>query len=150
MKKIICALLLCCTLLSFAGCAMISYEDTNGDEDFTLQTLTEEDILDGGNSSEMLSSHVTVNNKSTYKAKSLSGVKVLYEKKLREETITFSLSSTVSKGNARLVLASEDAILHEFDLNKADQSFTLENFTGRVFLRLAGESAEYSVSFSVS
>ena len=150
MKNFICALLLCSTLLSFAGCTMVSYEDTNGDEDFTLQTLTEQDILDGGSSSEFLSSNVTVNGKITYKAKKLSGVKVLYEKKLKGETFEISLSSTVSKGNARLVLASEDEILHEFALNEANQSFTLENFSGRVYLRLAGESAEYSVSFAVS
>ena len=44
MKKFITILLASILILSLAGCKFVTYEDTNGDEDFSLQTLTEADI----------------------------------------------------------------------------------------------------------
>ncbi len=47
-------------------------------------------------------------------------------------------------------LSYEDTIVHDFALNEENQQFTLENVTGKVSLKLAGESAGYTVSYTIS
>lgn len=148
MKKLLCAFLALALVLSLAGCA--SYEDTNGADDFTLQTLTEADILNGANTTKVMASTVTVNSKTTCKAKTFSGVEALYEAELAGEPLDLLVSSEVTKGNARLVLVVNDEIVHDFALNEENQHFTLENVTGEVALKIAGEDAGYVISFTVN
>ena len=147
MKQTLCAMLALVILLSLPGCTPTSYADTNGEEDFSLQTLTERDLIQGTNTSKMMSSTVTMGDKTTCKAQTLSGVEVLYEKRLKGETLDLVVSCQITKGNARLVLVLDDEIIHDFTLNKDSQHFTMENVTGKVYLKLAGESAGYTVSF---
>lgn len=147
MKKLICTLLAVFILLSFTGCVMSSFEDTNGEADYSLQTITEENILQGMNTSEIMSSSVTVNNKTVCKAQTMSGVVNLFEKRMVNETLDIVVSCQITKGNAQLVLVIDGEIIHNFALNEENQHFTLENVTGKVCLKLAGESAGYSVTY---
>ncbi len=149
MKRIICFALLILIVLSLASCTAVSYEDTNGEDDFSLQTITDKDIVDGINTTKILSSTSTGNNKTTSKAKTMSGVVELYEGKLKNESFKIVVSNEISKGNARLVLVFNDEIVHDFDLNSKDQSFVLNNATGKVYLKIAGESTGYSVTHTV-
>jgi len=145
MKKYICILAIICLLLSLTGCVMTSYEDTNGEADYSLQTITEENILQGMGSSSIMSSQMTVNNKTVFKAQTMSGVMELVEKRLAGQPLDLIVSCQINKGNARLVLVIDGQIVHDFALQEANQRFTLENVTGKVCLKLAGESAGYSV-----
>lgn len=146
MKKLLCVVLAVILLLSCAGCVNLSYEDTNGEDNYALQTLTDADILRGASSSTVLSSKVTVNDKTECKAKTMSGVVTLLEKKLNNEPLHITVSCKISKGNARLVLVLDDKIIHDFALNTENQTFTLSNVTGKVRLKIAGESAGYEVT----
>ena len=143
MKKILSALLAFALLCSLSGCALLSYEDTNGDDDFTLQTLTDEDLIEGTNGlSSLMSSRTVLKNTITYKCQNLSGIYTVCTKEPKNGTLELTVSCTVKKGNARLVLTSDSEILHDFEVNAADQHLVLDNLKGEVYLRFAGESAE--------
>lgn len=149
MKRLICFTLLVLTLLSLASCSVTTYEDTNGEDDFSLQTITDEDIIKGVNTSQFFTSTSSSDGTTTCKAKTMSGVVELYEGKRENEGIKIDVSSEITKGNARLVLVFNDEIVHDFDLNGKDQSFVMENVTGKFSLRIAGESTGYSVTYTV-
>ena len=138
-------------LAVLSGCGG-GIEDTNGETDFTLQTITDADIIEGMNTMSFMSSQssVTVNGVSKNKISvgTMSGVMELYEGRLNNESLTVVLSGSVTKGNARIVVVLENEIVHDFELNAADQSFTLENASGRVYIKIAGESAGFSVEYT--
>ena len=148
MKRFLSALLAVVIVLSLSGC-MISYEDTNGDADFSLQTITEQDIIQKTICSKVMSSTVTADNRTVCKAKTMSGVEALFEKRMKNESLDIVVSCQITKGNARLVLTLDDKIVHDFALNEENQRFTLDNVTGRISLKLAGESTGYAVSYEL-
>lgn len=153
-NNLICAILVFALMLSLGGCMSAGgIEDTNGEEDLSLQTITDKDIIEGMGSTRFMSSssNSTVNgvSKSVHKAKTMSGVLELYEDRLKNETLDITVSCEITKGNARLVLIVDGEIVHDFDLNGADQSLVLDNVSGNVSLKIAGESAGYAVSYTV-
>ena len=149
MKKLICALLAVFILLSFTGCGTRSYEDTNGEDDYSLQTITEADIIRGIGSSIFMSSTVRNNHVTVCTARTMSGVAKLFELDLNGEDLDLTVSCSITKGNARLVLVINDEIVHDFGLKGMNQNFTLENVTGAVSLRIAGESTGYSIKYEL-
>ena len=149
MKKFFGGLFLLLVLFSLVGCFPV-YEDTNGAEDYTLQSLTEADIISGGTYSKAMSSTITVNDKTVCKAKAMSGVETLFEQRLKNEAFEILVSCEILKGNARLVLVVDGEIVYDFALNESNQRFTLKNVSGDVSLRLAGESVGYSVTYEIS
>ena len=147
MKRLFCAFFALLLLLSLAGCMMKSYEDTNGEDNFSLQSLTDQDIIHGTNTSTVMTSSVTVHTRTTCKAKTITGVKELFMQKMQNETLDIVVSCQITQGNARLVLLVDDKIVHDFALHEENQHFTLENVTGKVRLKLAGERAGYVVTY---
>ena len=149
MRKFICSLFAACILFSCSGCSPTSYKDTNGDTDYTLQTITEENIRQGMNTSTIMSSAVTFNNKTVCKAKAMSGVLKLFDRRMEHEPLDIVVSCDITKGNARLVLLLDGEIIHDFSLHEENQHFSLESITGKVCLKLAGESAAYAIAFEL-
>ena len=147
MRRFLCTVLVVLLLLSFPGCMMISYEDTNGEDDFSLQTLTDQDIIGSSSCSKYMSSTTTMGNRTVCKVQTMSGVESLFQRRVENQRLDILVSCAVTKGNARLVLVVDDTIVHEFALNKDNQHLTLENVTGKVSLKLAGESTGYTVTF---
>lgn len=151
MKKFITILLVAVLVLSLAGCKFVTYEDTNGAEDFSLQTLTEADITSNANTcSQITSTKSVINNVTTCTAKEMSGVIKPYETKLRNQDFEIQVSSEVSKGNARLVLIVDNTIVHDFMLNEKEQTFSLKKYSGNIRLKLAGESAKYKITYTIN
>lgn len=60
-----------------------------------------------------------------------------------------NVSCSITKGNARLVLVINNEIVHDFGLKGMNQNFTLENVTGAVSLRIAGENTGYSIKYEL-
>ena len=149
MRKFICSLLALLVLFSFTGCSPTLYKDTNGNADLSLQTLTDADIIGKTGSSSFMSSTVRRSDGTVRKVRTMSGVEKLFELNMDNETLDLVVSCKITKGNARLVLVINDEIVHDFPLNGTSQRFTLENVTGSVSLRLAGESAGYSVQYQL-
>ena len=149
MKRVVCWILVAVCLCALTGCGIDGYPDTNGEEDFTLQVLTDEDILGTRGSVRVMSSTTTVGNKTVCKTKTMSGVTDLYEGYLRGGDFQITVSSEFTKGNARLVLVLDDAIIHDFALNGEEQTFVLPDANGRIYLRVAGESTGYRVEYRI-
>ncbi|MBR4962043.1 MAG: hypothetical protein IKY52_14195 [Clostridia bacterium] len=128
-------------------------EDTNGPDNYALQTITDADIircemgcLNLRESEGLLSDTIT------YSSHKFTGVTELY----RSDNIIFSTGvsvtvnhAAVEAGNFRIVLVHEDQIIHEFALNELSQTHILEDFKGTFSLVIAGESADFSLDFYV-
>lgn len=126
-------------------------EDTNGPDVYTLQTITDENIigLDLG-AMGLTEKNSLLSAWPVYSSKCFSGVQDLYHSNYFSSTLHITVRDPrVTAGNLRLVLVAEDEIVHEFPLNAGDQTYELRDFTGHVAIRLAGESAEFSLSFEI-
>ncbi len=126
-------------------------EDTNGADNYSLQTITDENIinLDIGalNYSE---STDNITNTTTYSSDKFTGVAEIYGSNYFGSTLEFRVNhAQVTQGNFKMVIVVDDEIVHEFELNELTQTYTLENVTGYVALRIAGESAEFMFDYNI-
>ncbi len=132
-------------LLCLCSCSQI--EDTNGEDNYQLQTISDERIISGkGSTVKVGSVSTTINNKGTYKVKKFSGVETIFSIDGSNNRITLTIISEIKSGNFKIVLVNEKQIVKVFDLN-CTQSVTIENATGRFDLKIAGESANFSIEY---
>lgn len=177
MKKILLAFVCLCTLLSLCSCASptndiydeiegtnAEIKDLNGEEDFSLATLTDEDICAEKTSYHCVAVRLSSSGSKSYVDKDylydvdtvkvsattpLSGVYILQSTFGKTDTVRFTVESTQTKGNLRIVLLDENSdIIHDFSVTEGS-SYTVNDATGKEFeIRAAGESAEFTVSVS--
>ena len=128
-------------------------EDTNGPDNFFLQVITDRNIIErdmgmvGGIKirSDLIGSGIT------FSSDGFTGVyEVLYDNYVLPSDFHLELTNlTVTGGNFRAVIVHDDKIVEELEFNSEDNLFIdylLEDVTGTVSLRLAGESAAFSFS----
>lgn len=126
-------------------------EDTNGPDIYKLQQINDSNII----KMDMGALNVTqaeelFNNLPTFKSKKFTGVYELYKTNLVGNRFDITLyNTTVNAGNFRVVLVYNDEIVHEFKLNELSETYTLENPKGTVALRIAGESADFKLSYDL-
>lgn len=144
MKRILCIISVLLVCAALTGCTDI--EDTNGADDFTLRTITDENIIKGMSSTAISSVKTTNGGLTSVKVGKLSGVQQLQRFGKGDYVIKVSLE--VTSGNLRLVLCSKTEIVHEFKVNEADQMFTVNGDIGELYLKVAGESAAYSLTYT--
>lgn len=130
----------------------VYYEDTNGDDNFALQTITDEDILKGKIEADGLSGNVNSSTgEENYLSNSFSGVCTLFSQESNGEDVEFTVEYiTVEKGNFKMAVVVNEKIIHEFNLGESNQSYTVENARGQVSLIVAGESAKCDFKFNVN
>lgn len=140
-------------VMLFLGNGVEHIEDTNGAEDFSITTITDEQILAincesvGMGKKSSIFSGDTV----TYYSNKFTGVYELYYTEVLASTgmsITVN-HAEVTAGNARIVVIMEGEIIHDFALNELTQTYLIENPKGRVSLRIVGESAAFELDYSV-
>ena len=127
-------------------------EDTNGDDVYILQKISDYDIIDMKPGALNVSqSDELFNNLPTFKSKKFTGVYEIYTSNiLSANRFDITLYNTVvNSGNFKIVLVYNNEIVHEFKLNELEQSFTLKNVKGTVSLRIAGESADFKLSYDL-
>ena len=149
MKRIFALLLTLALALSLTACGSVKIEDTNGPDNFALNTITDQNILNldlpsGGyrtKTSGLLSKTVT------HSGKDFSGVvEVLWTDMIAGDFVLDLMDFTVTGGNFRMVVVNEDKIIA--DIEPGTTQILLEGVKGRVALRIAGESAAYSFSMT--
>ena len=149
MKRIFALLLTLALALSLTACGSVKIEDTNGPDNFTLNTITDQNILTldlpsggyGTKTSGLLSKTVT------HSGKDFSGVvEVLWTDMIAGDFVLDLMDYTVTGGNFRMVVVNEDRIIA--DIEPGTTQILLEGVKGRVALRIAGESAAYSFSMT--
>lgn len=124
-------------------------EDTNGEDNFTLQTITDENIINRDIGAMGLNeSKDSISNTTTYSSNKFTGVEEIYGTNIVGNRFDITINhARVDKGNFKIVLLENDEIVHEFKLNELTQTFTLENPLGYVALRIAGESADFQFDY---
>ena len=167
-KSILLVLCCFCMVISFSGCALminkfkVETKDLNGEEDYSLAVLNENDICAEKNVCYCVLFGLNASGASSYTdeeylhdadhieataSSPLSGVSLLQATYGSEEAITFTVECTRTKGNVRIVLLDENSdIIHDFNVT-GESSYTVNNAKGKEFeIRVAGESAEFTVN----
>lgn len=126
-------------------------EDTNGAENYNLQTITDSNIINRDIGAMGLKiSNSTVTNTTSYSSEKFTGVEEIYGENIVANRIEFNINhASVTEGNFRIVLLVDDEIVHEFKLNELMQTYVLENPSGYVSLRIAGESANFMFDYYI-
>ena len=150
-----------CAML-FAGKMMVGdlehIEDTNGPDDYSLTAITNENIINmdlGALSpctidrNQVLKELTGISTGVRVYSDKFTGVyEVLYSNYVLPSDFVIDLTSfNVKEGNLRMVVVHDDEIVAEL---KPDTfvDYCLENVTGTVSLRIAGESASYEFYMS--
>ncbi len=140
-------LILC---LSLVACSHI--EDANGEADTALATLTDADLTaKAPSSSTNVSVRSEVNGQNTLKVKKFSGVDVLDSVRVKEGTasVTFTVSTALSAGNLYVYVYKDGKILGNLSICEGATLKIESPAAGEYELRIAGESAEFTVTYSV-
>lgn len=127
-------------------------EDTNGADNYALQEITDKNIidLDMGSLGGPNEKHDNITNTTTYYAKKFTGVSEIFGENLKANRFEIIVNfAQVDEGNFRMVLVENDEIVHEFTLNELTQSYVLEDVSGYVALRVAGESAKFQFDYHI-
>ena len=170
LRKALLILIYFCVILSLCSCSLliskfkVETKDLNGEDDFSLAVLTDEDICAEDNVCYCVVFGLNASGSKSYadedylhdgdivKASAttpLSGVSLLQLTYGTEETITFTVECDRTKGNVRIVLLDENLdIIHDFSVTEKS-SYTVNNAKGKEFeIRVAGESAEFTINVS--
>ena len=142
----------------------VEYADTNGPDNFALNTITREDILKSRNSSSSFMSSKKCWGSGT-KIRSgiyqeydytnvtcsygkIDGVCVLQATKITGNTLTLNINSIVESGNAEIVILIDGEYDCSVDVNQST-SITLRNIANKtVVVKLAAENAKLKVDVS--
>ncbi len=133
------------------GSNVKEYKDTNGENDFSLCKITDEDIIEGMDSSTL--NIVTFDEKQNeywYLGKYFNGSTSLDTGTPLTKNNTINIQKfSVTKGNARLLILADNTIVHDFIPNESNQELSLNNLQGDISLVIAGESTNFEVIFKV-
>ena len=127
-------------------------EDTNGAEDLSLQTITEENIIQldfGAVGGPNISRNSLWGDVVEFSAKKYTGVtEIFYDNFIGTSDFEVDLSSfEVTGGNFQMVVVCNGEIVATLEPGGM-VDYCLEDVTGYVSLRIAGESASYSFSMA--
>ena len=122
-------------------------EDTNGAEDVSLQTITESNIVNmdmGSLGGPNISRSTLTGSTVSFSAKKFTGVyEVLYDNFILPSDFVLDLTAyEISGGNFRMVVVHNDKIVATLEPGLMVE-YRLEDVTGTVALRIAGESAAF-------
>ncbi len=151
-------------LVAGIGIALSSssdFVDTNGADNFALTEITREDILslNSNYSASMVTQkssgyHTNIvgrklrDSDRDHISKSfgrINGVIILQATKISGDTLTLTVKSTVTSGNAEIVILIDGEYYCSVDVNQA-RSVTLKDVSNKeVVVKLAGENAKISV-----
>ena len=151
MKKLLMILLVSVLMGILTGCQHI--EDSNGPDDYSITTFTDEDILKGYNSHISIgmfrsSSYINGILKGTYKVSKFSGIYKVNNFKENSTIVNFTIQFICEEGNAMFVIVSDDKIVRKIEAN-SDLSFDLPNDGNNYKLLVVGESAKITLNYSV-
>lgn len=145
MKKLSALLLALALLLS--GCGSLSHiPDTNGTEDFSLCSITQEELV--AKSTHVLQQNTVTassNGRVSFRTQKFSGITEIYRFTNRDGgDRVFTVSSDLTGGNLKLYFYSDGKILYDIPVGQT-VTVTLPAVEGPCALRAAGESAAFSV-----
>ncbi len=153
MKKFIQVLCALFMAFSLCGCSE-TFEDRNGAENTSLNTITNEDILAKSITSSGLEYTETNFMGITtfeYHDNNFNGVEeVFYVDYFLPSHVEVSVNYIeLESGNFRMYVINEGKILKEIENGVFAESYIFEDITGEFYIRVAGESAKVEFDFDV-
>ena len=148
MEKSLSLFLVILMFLSLTSCGTV-YEDTNGPDDFTLQTITEDNIVNRNvGASGLTYSETNLGGivSSEYSSRNFNGVEQIYLTNLfgKSDVRVYIGHMSVEAGNFRLVAINNDKIIKDFPLDAFGENYWFEDISGTFSIHVAGESAKFS------
>ena len=145
------AVLIAVCAIWFLSSDLEHIEDTNGAENFALQTITDKNIIERDiGAMGLKTSTDAISNTTTYSSEKFTGVEEIYGTNIWGNRLEITINhARVDSGNFKIVLLEGDKIVHEFALNELTQSYVLENPNGYISLRIAGESADFMLDYYI-
>ena len=151
MKKKFYIPLLILSLLSLNSCSHI--KDVNGLENYQLETITLQDVLNGTNHIEFMSkswnSEINGVRSSVLSISKFSGVKEIHSTYLTNESITYYISNEVYEGNFAIYIINNNKVIKTIEANQ-EETFTLNEIRVNCILKIAGESANFKMKYKIS
>lgn len=168
-KQIILITISLCILIAVLFCAIcipkfieiFKFEseipDTNGPDNYSLATLTEDDVLSDYGSRMLMSSHSKKGSETSVKgvyqdddkdevcvsAKIFDGVYTAQATKINTDKLMFNISSVVESGNFAIYILIDGEIYCQADIN-CETQVKLENIKDKlVLIKIVGEAANF-------
>ena len=148
MKKIKKPLIYLLSMLSLASCGfdnLTHIDDTNGEDDISLCSLTEEDLLEKHPHALFNMSSTSSNNtKTTFKCNIFSGVSDIASYTIKEET-SFTVTSLIEQGNGDFFIYQDCKRIQTIGF-PYDGTILVNSVAGKIHFRIAGESAKMNIT----
>ena len=135
--------------LALTSCNVGHIADTNGDEDTSLSTLTKEDIFTYRNSVSFGTVSKSSNQEFSLTCKKLSGNYLVKTITPNGRNLGITVASTVTKGNAYIVLMQDGRVVKEME-NGEESVYITGNTKSEIELRVLGESCEFEIKVYIS
>ena len=136
-------------------------EDTNGEADYTLNTITREQLINSTESSIMFYGELKEGKQSlitddamledvdydtvNFDSGRFNGVTIVQATKTEKDSIKFNINTTLEKGNAELAIIIDNEYYCNVEINKQSE-IVLEDISNKtILLKAAGESADIRV-----
>ena len=153
MKRILQMILVLGMCFALVGCGE-EYEDTNGDENFKLQTITTENIINRDiGSSGITYEELSVGDVTSteYKSKNFNGVEQIYQTNFigKSDIQVYIGHMNVKSGNFKLAIINDGKIIDEIPLDAFGDTFLYEDLKGEFAIHVAGESAAFDFHIEV-
>ena len=142
-----------------AMCAILvacgeKYEDTNGTDNFSLQTITDDDIIHlstGASGLTYSEQNLGGIHSSEYSSKNFNGVEQLYLTSFiaKSDVEIYIGHMSVESGNFKLVVINNEKIIQEIPLDTFNESFYFEDLEGDFSVHVAGESAKFDFHIDI-
>ena len=131
------------------------YADTNGADNYTLQTITDSNIINlelgasGLGYKEQNIAGVVFSNE--YYSKNFNGVERIYNTNfiLPSDVMIYIGYLTVDSGNFRMVIVNDDKIIYDVESGASNEMLRFDNLKGNFAIHLAGESADFELNLEV-
>jgi len=147
MKKLLATVICAVCLLSLMSCAS-HIEDTNGAENTSLCSLTDEDIIDGTSSVAQKSVSNKRNDRGSMRIEKFSGVQLVDSMNVRDKAETLTCTVNLKSGNFRVVIVKDGKIFADIKTDGTEDSVTLTQ-SGKYELKIAGESANFEMEYKI-
>ena len=139
-KKILVILLF--VILIFNISCVGHIDDINGEDDFSLAVITEEEIANKFSSIKVTSTNYTSNNTTKINIKKMSGIDSIIDYN-KAKGKTLKITFTVESGNALLAFVEDEQIKKVINPNTTVEYMIPSN--SRYDLKLAGESCKVQI-----
>ena len=136
------------------------YQDTNGLDNFSLQHITDEQIINGsigitknnyrsnsGGEKTGIENYSGVDREYiNVSARKLSGVELVQATKATTDNVEITADTKVESGNFRLVVVIDEDIYSDFEINTKD-TIKIKNCRDKeIFVYIAGENTKFKVT----